>query len=135
MRVLRWVVTALSKVLVYVCRAGWEAFNSLNPSARLWTIAIVVATAWLYFRSQLWDRNRQSFYEEVFEPTGDIVYAIFKMLFVIGFVAICGWLVYGFIRYKRPQNIEDIETTSAVREVVPLWRRFIDSRKNKGGDD
>ena len=135
MRVLRWVTAKLGKGLAYVCRLGWDAFNGLKPSTRLWTIAIAIATAWLYFQSKLWDRNRQSFYEKAFEPTGDIVYAVFKVFFVIGFVAMCSWLVYGFIRYKRPQNIEDIETTSAVHEVVPLWRRIKDSRKKRGGDE
>ena len=135
MRVLRWIIAALGRGLAYVGRAGWDAFNSLKPSARLWTIAIVAATAWLYFQSKLWDRNRRWFYKDVFEPTGEIVWAVFEVLFVSILVIMSILALYGVRRYRRPQNIEDIETTNAVREVVPLWRRIKDSRKKRGGDE
>jgi hypothetical protein len=135
MRVLRWIVTALGTILVYVFRTGWEAFNRLKPSVRLWTIAVTVFVAWLYFQSKLWDRNRHWFYKDVFEPTGGIVWAVFKVLFVLILVIMGGSVLYGLRRSRRPQNIEDIETTSAVREVVPLWKRLFNSRKKQGGGE
>jgi hypothetical protein len=135
MRVLRWIVTALGTILVYVFRTGWEAFNRLKPSVRLWTIAVTVFVAWLYFQSKLWDRNRQSFYEDVFEPTGTVVYTVFEVVFVTVLVATASVALYKLLRSRQPQNIEDIETNSAVREIVPLWKRLIDSQKKQGGDE
>ena len=135
MRVLGWVVAALGKILVYVFHAGWDAFNSLKPSTRLWAVAIFAGMVWLYFQSELWDRNRQSFYEDVFEPTGTVVYTVFKVVFVTVLVATASVALYKLLRSRQPQNIEDIETNSAVREVVPLWKRLIDSQKKQGGDE